>query len=57
MGHPGISRMKELARSYTWWPKIDKEIEEKVRMCCNCHFATNKPEQNLNHPWERTQLE
>ena len=54
IGHPGINRMKELARSYTWWPKIDKDIEEKVRMCNNCQFARNSPEQNLNHPWERT---
>ena len=54
IGHPGINRMKELARSYTWWPKIDKDIEEKVRMCSNCQFARNSSEQNLNHPWERT---
>ena len=28
--HPGIARMKSLARSYVWWPKMDAELEAKV---------------------------
>ena len=27
-GHPGIKRMKSIARSHVWWPKIDQEIEK-----------------------------
>ena len=30
-GHPGTSRMKELARSSVWWPKTDAQIEQKVK--------------------------
>ena len=29
--HPGISRMKAVARSYFWWPCSDKAIENVVK--------------------------
>ncbi len=35
-GHPGVSRMKNLARSFVWWPGIDNDLEERVKLCESC---------------------
>ena len=34
--HPGVSLMKSLARSYVWWPKMDLDLENKVKSCTQC---------------------
>ncbi len=34
--HPGVSRMKSLARSYVWWPKMNEQVEEVVKTCAQC---------------------
>ena len=50
--HPGISRMKGLARSYVWWPGIDKAMEEQVRNCVKCQESLPLPTKAPLHPWE-----
>ena len=42
-GHPGISRMKSLARSYVWWPGMDAELESKVKSCQQCQQNQKSP--------------
>ena len=34
--HTGASSMKSLARSYFWWPAMDKEIENITQNCNEC---------------------
>ena len=50
-GHPGIVRMKELARSYLWWPNIDQEIEQTVRNCASCQQVRKPPAVTPLAPW------
>lgn len=33
IGHLGVVKMKELARSFVWWPNIDQQIEHLVKEC------------------------
>nr|XP_021334762.1 uncharacterized protein K02A2.6-like [Danio rerio] len=51
-GHAGVVRMKEIARSYFWWPGIDAEIEEEARGCTDCQNVRNMPQLAPLHPWE-----
>ena len=41
--HPGMTRMKGLARSYVWWPKIDSDIEQTVSTCSVCQEMRSEP--------------
>ena len=50
-GHPGIARMKGLARMYVWWPGISKDIEETVRGCTECQTNQSTPQADPLHPW------
>ena len=49
--HPGIVKMKLLARSYIWWYKIDQDIEEVVRTCENCTVQCSLPPKAPLHSW------
>ena len=48
--HPGVSKMKDLPRSYIWWPRIDKDIENTVAHCNTCQIHQPVPAQALIHP-------
>ncbi len=49
--HPGISKMKCLARCYIWWPLMDSEIENLVRSCVTCQESRPSPAAAPLHPW------
>ncbi len=50
--HPGISRMKALAQSYFWWPKLDDDIETLAKSCSTCQEHMKAPATAPLHPWE-----
>ncbi|XP_043093292.1 LOW QUALITY PROTEIN: uncharacterized protein K02A2.6-like [Puntigrus tetrazona] len=49
--HPGVSRMKALARSYVWWPKLHQDVERLVKTCRMCQEHRNVPAVAPLHPW------
>ena len=62
--HPGVTRMKALARSYVWWPNMDQDIESISKHCETCCINQNNPAaapihiwEQPNEPWERIHLD
>ena len=51
-GHPGISRMKAIARGYAYWPGMDRDIEDWVKKCSRCQHAAKSPPRQEPIPWE-----
>ena len=51
-GHPGISRMKSLARLHVWWPSLDTDIESHVKSCVNCAETAKDPTKVPLHQWD-----
>lgn len=49
--HPGVSRMKMLARSYVWWPNMDADLEVSVCRCHACQSNQATPAVTPLHPW------
>ena len=63
-GHPGMTRMKSLARGIVWWPKLDDEIETMVCSCSVCQTQGDSPPaaplipwQWLSRPWKRLHID
>ena len=49
--HIGITRMKMLARSYVWWPKLDSALENMSKSCFQCQSLRNAPPHAPLHSW------
>lgn len=52
VSHMGVVRMKALARSYVWWPGIDRDIEEVAKSCLLCLENSSKPARNPLTVWK-----
>ena len=51
LNHPGIVRMKALARLHVWWPSLDTDIEQLVRSCEICPTSHGKAPVTSDNPW------
>jgi transposase InsO family protein len=51
-GHLGIVKMKSLARTYVYWPQIDKDIENLCKNCTSCALHKGHPPPVHTHHWE-----
>ena len=51
-GHPGITRMKALARQLVWWSNLDRPIEELVKNCEECQQSRATSPPAPLHPWQ-----
>ncbi len=47
-----MTKMKSLARMYVWWPGIDDEIENSVRLCRSCQATQSTPAPAPLNPWQ-----
>ncbi|CAK1587023.1 unnamed protein product [Parnassius mnemosyne] len=50
-GHPGIVKMKQIARNYVWWETLDVDIERTVQECVACRSQRSAPAPALLHSW------
>ena len=57
--HPGIVKMKSLARSVIWWSGMDSEIEYCVQSCYTCQSMKTPlhPWIFTDRPWSRLHID
>ncbi|XP_052895692.1 uncharacterized protein K02A2.6-like [Anopheles moucheti] len=63
-GHPGIQRMKAIARSFVYWPSLDNDITDCVATCGPCQAAAKSPQAvapslwpKPSGPWHRVHID
>ncbi|CAK1589313.1 unnamed protein product [Parnassius mnemosyne] len=49
--HMGITKTKQFAHSYVWWPGIDEAVEAVCRACSVCARVAGTPERHEPRPW------
>ena len=51
LGHFGMQRMKQLARTAVYWPRIDADIVDLCHRCTACAEHQIQRPKPANHPW------
>ncbi len=62
--HPGMIRMKALARSHVWCPGLNEDIEQTVQQCDECQKHHGEEPATPLHslevttgPWQRVHID
>lgn len=62
--HPGLSKMKAVARSHVWWPSLDNDIAITIQRCriCQEHQRVSRPVPVMpwpfpEKPWSRLHVD
>lgn len=50
--HSGVVKMKAVARSFFWWPRMDNDIENIARTCHYCVELRDDPPKVELNPWK-----
>lgn len=51
--HMGFVKSKAVARSYFWWPGLDRAIEGMIRSCAVCRENSPNPPRVKSNPWPK----
>ena len=54
--HPGVLRMKVLARDTVYWYGLNEDIERMVRNCEACQEVAKMPTKNILHLWPTPEM-
>ncbi|KFD59761.1 hypothetical protein M514_28058 [Trichuris suis] len=54
-GHPGIVRMKALARGIVYWPGLVRQIKDIVQQCSSCASVAKLSVKATPSPWSRAE--
>ncbi|PIC40405.1 hypothetical protein B9Z55_011757 [Caenorhabditis nigoni] len=50
--HPGMVRMKQMARAFVYWPRMAEDVEEAVAECKACQIHEKTPKKVSMVPWK-----
>ena len=56
LNHPGMVRMKSLARLHVWWPSLDPDVEQIVRNCANCQRDRISPRTSVQKLYKKIEI-
>ncbi|XP_064470186.1 uncharacterized protein K02A2.6-like [Ornithodoros turicata] len=49
--HPGVTKMKAVARSHVWWDTLDEDIAARVQRCMTCQEQQRESRRVPMTPW------